>query len=106
MEQAAQVCNHQPKQGVKTLLTKLYTTTSQFEFWLVVWQGNEQIPFADICSRLDFKKSKLAQHQEFVDTIGIKIGTLAPFGYDKNYLVIFDKRLLEQDQVYINVGVH
>lgn len=106
MEQAAQVCNHLPKQGVKTLLIKLYTTKRQFEYWLVVWQGNEQIPFAEICSKLDFKKSKLAQPQEVSDTLGIEIGALAPFGYDNEYSVIFDKRLLEQEQVFINAGVH
>lgn len=106
MEQAAQVCNHLPEQGVKTLLIKIYTTKRQFEYWLIVWQGNEQIPFVEICSKLDFKKSKLAQPQEVVDTLGIEIGALAPFGYENEYSVIFDKRLLEQEQVFINAGVH
>lgn len=106
MEQAAQVCNHLPQQGVKTLLTKLYTTKRQSEYWLVVWLGNDQIPFAEICSKLDFKKSKLAQPQEVVDTLGIEIGALAPFGYGNEYPVIFDTRLLEQEQVFINAGLH
>jgi len=106
MEQAAEVCNHKSEQGVKTLLTKLYTTKRQFEYWLVVWQGNEQIPFADICSKLDFKRSKLARPEEVFDILGIEIGALAPFGYDTEYSVIFDKRLLEREQVFINAGVH
>lgn len=106
MEQAAEICNHKPEQGVKTLLTKLYTTKRQFEYWLIVWQGKEQIPFTELCSKLDLKKSKLAQPEEVTDTLGIEIGALAPFGYDNEYPVIFDNRLLEQEQVYINAGVH
>lgn len=106
MEHAAQVCNHLPNQGVKTLLVKLYTTKRQFEYWLVVWQGDKQIPFADICIKLDFKKSKLAQSEEVLDTLGIEVGALAPLGYENEYSVIFDKRLLEQEQVFINAGVH
>ena len=106
MEQATEVCNHKPEQGVKTLLTKLYITKRQFEYWLIIWQGNEQIPFAEICSKLDFKRNRLAQPEEVIDTLGIEIGALAPFGYDNEYPVIFDKRLLEQEQVFINAGVH
>ncbi|MBD3250503.1 MAG: hypothetical protein GF381_02970 [Candidatus Pacebacteria bacterium] len=106
MEQAAQVCNHLPKQGVKTLLIKLYATKRQFEYRLIVWQGNEQMPFAEICSKLDFKKCKLAQPQEVADELGIEVGALSPFGCAKQYPVIFDKRLLEQKQVFINAGVH
>jgi len=106
MEQAAEVCKHRPEQGVKVLLVKLYTAKHQSTYWLVVWQGNEEIPFEEICTKTNHKKWKLASPQEVKEELGIEIGALAPFGYAKTYPTIFDSRLLEQEQVFINAGVH
>ena len=106
MEQAAKVCSHKPVQGVKTLLAKLYSSKRQFDYWLVVWQGNEQIIFDELTSQQSYKKWKFAQPDEVLFDIGVEVGALAPFGYVQKYPTIFDKRLLEQEQVYINAGVH
>ncbi len=106
MQQAAEVCEHSPEQGVKTLLIKLYQTKRQFEYWLVVWQGDEMIPLNVITKQLSYKKWKLVQPEEVLAELSIEIGALAPLGYERQYPVIFDQQLLEQKQVFINAGVH
>jgi len=107
MEQARDVCGNLPEQGVKTLFAKAYKSKKAFtNYLLIVWTGNKQVNFQQIADALGVKKVKLASPEEVKEELGIEIGAVSPFGYEGNYPVVFDKALLEQQELFINPGVH
>ena len=106
MEQAREVCGNLPEQGVKVLFAKAYKSKKAFEYFLIVWTGNKQVDFQQIAGSLGVKKTKLASPEEVKAELGIEIGALSPFGYRGSYPVAFDKVLLEQQELFINPGVH
>jgi Ala-tRNA(Pro) deacylase len=106
MEQAREICGNLPEQGVKTLFAKAYKSKKAFDYFLIVWTGNKQVDFQQMADSLGVKKTKLATPEEVKTELGIEIGALSPFGYQGNYPVVFDKVLLEQEEIFINPGVH
>jgi prolyl-tRNA editing enzyme YbaK/EbsC (Cys-tRNA(Pro) deacylase) len=106
MEEAQEASGGEPEQGVKVLFIRTYRSKSDFYHCLVVWTGNKPVDFQRIATVLGAKKTKLASADEVLENLGIEIGALTPFGYERSFPVIFDNSLLNQAILYINPGVH
>lgn len=106
MQEAQEVCGNLPEEGVKVLFARAYTSKKSYSHILIVWTGNKQVDFEQIAQNLGVKKVKLANPEEVNEQLGVEIGALSPFGYSGSYPVILDSDLLNQNEVYINPGVH
>lgn len=106
MDMAQEACGNEPEEGVKVLFARAYTTKKQYGYCLVVWTGNKKVDFEQIAESLGVKRVKLASPEEVQTELGIEIGALSPFGYQGSYPVVMDNALLQQQNLYINPGVH
>ena len=106
MEEAAVICGHEPDKGVKVLFFRSYSSKNNFDYGIAVWQGTSPVDFKKVAEMTGSKKISLASPNEVVEQLGIEIGSLSPFGYDKYLPVVFDEALTDNDFVYINAGRH
>lgn len=105
MDQAAEVCGHAPEQGVKVLMA-IAEKDGQSEPVLIVWTGNKKVNFKSIAMQAGVTKVSMASPAAVKETLGIEIGALTPFGYERSLPVYFHAQLLAQPKLYINPGVH
>ena len=95
-----------PEQQVKVIFAREYQTKSVYSYCLLVWTGNKKIEFQKVAEKLKAKKISMASSEEVFEQLEIKIGALSPFGYSKKYRTIIDGDLFDQQDLYINPGVH
>lgn len=77
-----------------------------YDFCLIVWTGNKKVDFLKVAEALNVKKISMATPEEVLEELEIKIGALSPFGYSKKFVTIVDEDLFNQQDLYINPGVH
>lgn len=106
MEQAIAKVSYPIDQQVKVLFVRAYTSTTKFTFQLIAWTGMERVDFIQLAKAIRATKVTLATPEDVNAQLNIEIGALTPFGYDHAWPVILDSRLLEQENVCINPGVH
>lgn len=106
MEETDEVYEGIPEQQVKVIFVREYKTKSVYDFCLIVWTGNKKVDFLKVAEALNVKKISMATPKEVLEELEIKIWALSPFGYSKKFVVIVDKDLFNQQDLYINPGVH
>ncbi len=105
MEEAEKVVGHKSEQGVKVLMVS-GTRENQKQDILIVWSGDERVNFKTIEAQTNLRKLKLSTENTVKKMLGIEVGSLSPFGYELQLPVCFQTKLLDQQLVYINPGVH
>ena len=106
MEQAIAEVPYPMDQQVKVLFDRAYTSTTRFTFRLVAWTGSERVDFAQLAKVIRATKVTLATPEDVKSQLHIEIGAMAPFGYDQTWAIVVDSRLLEQENLCINPGLH
>jgi Ala-tRNA(Pro) deacylase len=104
MEQADKVSGNKPGEGVKSLLVRTYSSKHEYSFAVVAWRGDRRVDWKSLADGLQVKKVSLASEEEVVETLGITIGAVTPFGYENRLPVVFDTAILENSASYINSG--
>ncbi len=98
-DQAAHISQHPPEEGAKSL-----ALNAGERIGVVTVSGAERINFKGIQNALKTKKINMCNEEVIKKKLNTEIGGLAPFGYDKDVIIIVSKKLLTQKKVHINPG--
>ena len=104
-EQAASVRGFDIKSGVKSLVFKI-TKDNHNDFVLVLVSGDKKADSKKLTKILNADNIKLAEPHEVLQRMGCEIGSCHPFGNLSGLQVYMDKRILENDIVAFNAGLH
>ncbi len=101
-DQAAKVRGCLPKQGVKAIVVK----SGSAKFVLACVSGDKKIDLKRLAQICGEKKFSLASPQEVLEKTGCEIGSVSPIGAVYPLETFFDKKILENEFVEFNVGLH
>lgn len=102
-EQAARVRGVPLNTGVKALVIKVLAEEPYFIHVLIA--ADKKASFEKI-EKFVGKKIKMARPEEVLDVCGCEIGSVHPFGNLFRLDVYMDERILDNDYVNFNVGLH
>lgn len=97
-EQAAKIRGVPLKSGVKAMVVK------GNGYFLVLVSGDRKIDFDKLKSRIG--KASLASAEDVFRVTGCEVGSVHPFGNLFGLQVLMDRRILDNDTVNFNAGVH
>lgn len=100
--EAAEVLNHPPELGTKTLLLraksgKLYVATTSTV---------AKLPFDMLANRTGEKRLSTEARIETLSDLGAMPGGLPPFGFDQEIGVLIAEKLHNQSFIYFNPGTN
>ena len=101
-EQAAKVRGARLCEGVKAIVLK----SSSAKFVLACVPGDKKIDFKKLAQICGEKKFSLASPNEVLEQTGCEIGSVSPLGMIYPLETFFDKRIIENEIVEFNVGLH
>lgn len=101
-EQAAKIRGCLPSQGIKAIVLK----SNSAKFVLACVSGDKKIDLKKLAQIAGEKKFSLASPQEVLEKTGCEIGSVSPIGAVYLLQTFFDKKILEQEFVEFNVGLH
>ncbi len=88
------------KQGVKALVFK------NGKFILALVPGDRKVDAKKLAKILGLKELKLAKPEEVLDITHCEIGSVHPFGFIHNLETYMDEKVLENEIVDFNIGLH
>src|SRR3989344_7186954 len=98
-EEAAKVRGVPLSSGVKAMLIK-----SESGFFIVLVPGDKRIGFKKVEEKTG--KAKLASPEEVFRITGCEVGSVHPFGNLFGLKVLMDRRVLDNETVNFNAGLH
>lgn len=101
-EQAAKIRGAGLSQGVKAIVLK----SGSAKFVLACVPGDKKIDFKKLAQICGEKKFALASPHEVLEQTGCEIGSVSPLGAVYPLETFFDKRILENETVEFNAGLH
>lgn len=88
------------KQGVKALVFK------NGKFILVLLPGNRKVDAKKLSKLINVKDLRLASPEEVLKITNCEIGSVHPFGFLHNLETYMDEKVLENEIVDFNIGLH
>ena len=88
------------KQGVKSLVFK------NGKFILVLLPGNRKVDAKKLSKLINVKDLRLASPEEVLKITNCEIGSVHPFGFLHNLETYMDEKVLENEIVDFNIGLH
>jgi Ala-tRNA(Pro) deacylase len=104
-EQAAIVRNVPLKTGVKALVFKTVNKTEKNRFILALVSADKKVD-AERLTEIVGSKIRLASPDEVLHICRCEIGSIHPFGNLFKLKTYMDKRILENEEVNFNAGLH
>ena len=101
-EQAAQVRGVDVKTGVKALVAK----THENRFVLILVRADKRADLKEIAKLEGTKNVRLASPEEVLEIADCEIGSVPPFGHIEELKTYFDQKILENEYVNFNAGLH
>ena len=101
-QEAAQVRGSPLSYGVKAIVLKYASN----EFVLACVSGDRKIDLEKLSQILKVGNISLASSHEVLHETGCEIGSVSPFGNLFGLRTFFDKRILENNFVEFNIGLH
>jgi len=101
-EQAARVRGVPLSSGVKSIIIK----TEEGKFYCILIPGDKKMNTKKLQSILHTKKISFAKPEEVLERTGCEIGSVHPFGNLMHLPTCMDRKLLENETVNFNVGLH
>ena len=101
-EQAAKIRGASLSQGVKAIVLK----SGSAKFVLACVPGGKKIDFKKLARICGEKKFALASPNEVLEKTGCEIGSVSPLGVVYPLETFFDKKILENEIVEFNAGLH
>lgn len=100
-EQAAKERGFDARKGVKAMVCK-----AGKQFVLALLPGDSRIDFKKLASLNREKKACLASSIEVLEKTECEIGSVSPFGNLYGLKTFMDKKVLENEEVEFNIGMH
>ena len=100
-EEAARVRGVALETGVKALLLR----TRERTFVLALVRADRKADLREIARRAGTRKVTMARPQEVLELTGCEVGSVPPFGFE-DVPVFMDRRILENELVNFNAGLH
>lgn len=99
---AAEMLNHPPEMGTKTLLLraksgKLYVATTS---------TIDRLPFDVLASKAGEKRLRTENRLETLSELGVMAGGLSPFGFSPQICILVSESLYRQPFIYFNPGTN
>ena len=88
------------KQGVKALVFR------NGKFILVLLPGDRKVDTKKLSKLINVKELKLASPEEVFKITNCEIGSVHPFGFLHNLETYMDEKVLENEIVDFNIGLH
>jgi len=100
-EEAARIRGVDLKTGVKALVFK-----ADEEFILVLVPGDSRADMKKLREAAGKKDMRLATREEVLEVTGCEIGSVHPFGNLMGLRTLMERKILHNDLVNFNVGLH
>lgn len=100
-EQAASERGQRASQIVRSILFRV----SEDEFVMALVAGPAQISWKILRKYLGRSRISMATEEEVLAVTGYKIGTVGPFGLQKQIRVLIESRLLAEEEISIGSGM-
>ena len=88
------------KQGVKALIFK------NGKFIMALVPGDRKVDAKKLAKILRFKELKLAKPEEVLEITNCEVGSVHPFGFIHELETYMDEKVLENEIVDFNIGLH
>ncbi len=98
-EEAAKIRNVPLSSGVKAMVVK-----ADDGFFLVLVPGDKKIDFDKLKNKIG--KTSLAKPEDVFRITGCEVGSVHPFGNLFGLRVLMDRRVLDNETVNFNAGLH
>lgn len=98
-KQACDIIEQSDDNGIKSIVLQ-----SKKGLYVFTTIGSERIDFKLL--KFFLADSKISMCRDIYGKLGIEVGAVSPFGYDKHIILVIDERVFASQYVYINPGVN